>query len=476
MIEQRPDQLSEWQQKVMVVPESFDLFLGGGRGGGKSHLLAALFLRHCELFADNARCLVVRKSFPGLQDLEAEFRSFFTAVYGTDIKFDGQKHRFTFPNGATVQLDQLERESDFAKYQGKSFSHIAVDEAGQYASPNLIDRLRSSLRAPQGVPVRFFIVANPGGVGHSWLVRRYALKKPWEPFTCAATGFQFVGIASTYRDNQFIDRERYKKNLFASCATDPELGRAWLEGDWSIIRGAYFSNVIDEPRNMIEPWVSLPGCDERYDDNFRGFRMTGREYQDRWFFYLSHDFGVAAPSVTYLCAESPGAEGPDGYFYPRGSVVLVDEETTTHPDDLNAGLGMMVPDQADRIKEMCYQWKASPTGVADDAIFNKTGSSAGSIADEFRKAGVNFHRAQKGGRIAGWQKMRRMLADAGKPDKPGLYISRKCQIWWQTVPSLPRDPRNPEDVDSTAPDHAADACRYGLYRYQMPKIPITQAI
>ena len=36
-----------------------------------------------------------------------------------------------------------------------------------------------------------------------------------------------------------------------------------------------------------------------------------------------------------------------------------------------------------------------PTGVADDAIFNKTGSSAGSIADEFRKAGVNFHRAQK---------------------------------------------------------------------------------
>lgn len=146
-VEQRPDQLSKWQQQAMTVPESLDLFLGGGRGGGKSFLLAALFLRHCEQHGSNARCLVVRKSFPGLQDLEAEFRTYFANVYGDKLRFDGQKHRFTLPNGATIQLDQLERENDFSKYQGKSFSHIAVDEAGQYNSPSLVDRLRSSLRA-----------------------------------------------------------------------------------------------------------------------------------------------------------------------------------------------------------------------------------------------------------------------------------------------------------------------------------------
>ena len=111
---------------------------------------------------------------------------------------------------------------------------------------------------------------------------------------------------------------------------------------------------------------------------------------------------------------------------------------------------------------MCNKWQVSPTGIADDAIFNKTGSSVGSIADEFRKAGVYFNKAKKGSRIAGWQTMRRLLANAGQPDQPGLYVSRNCRIWWQTVPSLPRDPRNPEDVDSASADHAADACRYAL--------------
>lgn len=464
-VEQRPDQLSKWQSQAMTVPESIDLFLGGGRGGGKTFLLAALFLRHCEQHGEHARCLVVRKSFPGLQDIEAEFRTYFGSIYGKALKFDAQKHRFTLPNGATIQLDQLEREQEFSKYQGKSFSHIAVDEAGQYNSPALVDRLRSSLRAPVGIPVRFFIVANPGGVGHSWLVRRYALQTPWKPFVDAATGFDFVSIASTYRDNDFIDRDKYAKNLMASCATDPELGKAWLNGDWSVLRGAYFSAVIDEERNLIEPWLSLPK--QQPDDEWA-------EHETQWEFYLAHDFGIAAPSVTYLVARSPGAYGADDYFYPRDSIILVDEETTTSPDDLNTGIGLTVPDQADRILEMCHRWKVSPTGVADDAIFNKTGSQEGSIADEFRKAGVSFSKAHKGGRLAGWQIMRRMLADAGKPDLPGLYVSRSCHVWWQTVPSLPRDPRKPEDVDSTSADHAADACRYSLQggAYRMPKVII----
>src|SRR5690554_327498 len=449
MSEQRPDQLSTWQKQAMQVPESIDLFLGGGRGGGKSFLLAALFLRHCEQHKDRARCLVVRKSFPGLQDLEAEFLAYYRAIYGNALKFDSQKHRFTLPNGATIQLDQLERESEFSKYQGKSFSHIAVDEAGQYNSPSLVDRLRSSLRAPIGVPTRFIIIANPGGVGHAWLVKRYALQAAWAPYVCPATGFDFVTIPSTYKDNEFIDHDTYAKNLMASCATDPELGRAWLEGDWSVLRGAYFASVLDESRNMIEPWPCLP--------------MMGTRWQtvDKWTFYLAHDFGVAAPSVTYLFAKSPGAKGADGYYYPRGSLVMVDEETTTSPDDLNTGLGLTVPDQAARIIEMCKRWKVPAKGIADDAIFNRTGGQSGSIADEFRKAGVFFSPARKGSRIAGWQTMRRLLADAGKPDLPGLYVSRACRIWWETVPSLPRDPRHPEDVDSTSADHAADASRYG---------------
>ena len=60
--------------------------------------------------------------------------------------------------------------------------------------------------------------------------------------------------------------------------------------------------------------------------------------------------------------------------------------------------------------------------------------------------------------------MRRLLADAGKPDRPGLFISRNCSYFWETVPYLGRDIKRVEDVDSAGPDHAADAVRYGVLR------------
>jgi hypothetical protein len=190
--------------------------------------------------------------------------------------------------------------------------------------------------------------------------------------------------------------------------------------------------------------------------------------REGWELYLAHDFGVSAPSVTYVCAESPGTTGQDGRYYPRGSIVLLDELATNEPGSLTRGMGYTIPVLADRIKEMCARWGIKPEGVADDAIFARTGSGAGSIAEEFRRYGVPFTPARKGERVAGWEKTRRMLQDAGKPDRPGLYVSRLCRYWWDTVPVVPRDPRKPDDVDSRAADHAADATRYALNRAPAP--------
>ena len=39
-------ELSPFQQRVCAVPEQFNIFLGGGRGGAKSHAMAFLALRH----------------------------------------------------------------------------------------------------------------------------------------------------------------------------------------------------------------------------------------------------------------------------------------------------------------------------------------------------------------------------------------------------------------------------------------------
>lgn len=102
--------------------------------------------------------------------------------------------------------------------------------------------------------------------------------------------------------------------------------------------------------------------------------------------------------------------------------------------------------------------------AADDSIITKTGSGAGCIADEFQRAGVHFEPARKADPMSGWQRLRRLLADCGKPDRPGLYVSRACRYWWLTAPYAGRDMKRPEDVDSSGADHGLDAMRYGVHR------------
>jgi hypothetical protein len=64
-----------------------------------------------------------------------------------------------------MELGQLETHGDYAKYQGRSFTLLLADEAGQVADAGLLDLMRSNLRGPPEVPVRVVIAANPGGVG-----------------------------------------------------------------------------------------------------------------------------------------------------------------------------------------------------------------------------------------------------------------------------------------------------------------------
>jgi len=434
-------QLSDFQKKVCAIPESFDLFLGGGRGGAKSFTMAILALRHCEQYKEKARVLYIRQTYAGLRDFENLTRDIFGSLYGNKATYNGTEHIWKMPGGGYIELGQLESPRCYEKYQGRSFSLLMTDEAGQYATPELLDRLRSNLRGAKDMPLRTVTAANPGGVGHHWIAKRYVFKSaPWQPFTEENSKRTWVSAPSTYLDNPFINQDEYFNQLQASCPSDPELLRAWLEGDWAVARGAYFASVLEESRNAIEMWKQIP---------------------TNWEHWLSHDYGSSAPSITYVMVKSPGGE-VNGKYYPKDSIIICDELATSDPIALNQGMGYTVPHLSEYIKEMCNKWMIKPEGCADDAIFAQHGSGAGSIADEFKAQGVYFRKAHKADRKTGWETMRRMLQDAGKPDKPGLYISRHCEYFWATVPYLGRDPRNAEDLDSRSADHAADAVRYGL--------------
>ena len=150
-----------------------------------------------------------------------------------------------------------------------------------------------------------------------------------------------------------------------------------------------------------------------------------------------------------------------GYFDLIDSVdefILLDEVHTASPDDPNQGLGWPPGMLAEAIIEMGERWGVkSIRGVGDDAY-----GIDDSLLEVFRRDYHIYLNKPAKQRVSGWQKMRELLHNAkDRNGKPGLYVNARCRYWWETVPFLPRDPLRPEDVDTKAADHAADACRYG---------------
>lgn len=441
-------QMNPFQARLMTVPEEFDLFLGGGRGGGKSWAMAFLALRHCEQYGHRARVLYLRKTYKGLADFELTCRELFGRVYGGVARYNAAEHVWTMPNGAYMELNQIESMADYDKVQGRSFTLLMVDEVGQYPDLSMIDRLRSNLRGWQKIPLRVVWAGNPGGLSHQALAKRFVfVAAPWMPFVDTVSKRMVVHCPSTFAGNCMIDRENYAESLRASCADDSELYRSWSEGDWTALVSGAFSECLDEKRNCVDPWKTLP------------------DRADGWSFYLAHDWGSAAPSYTALVSQSSGAEW-EGRYYPYGSYIIIDEAVTNKPGSLTQGQNYNVTQTVGLIRAMCERWKLPVESLrcyADDAVFSNHGSNAGSIAAELRRAGLQgIERAGKKDRRSGFVRVKNLLAASGSLDRAGLYVSRACTYWWSTVPFLSRDPKQPESVDGSGPDHAADATAYAV--------------
>ncbi|MFP3942081.1 MAG: terminase large subunit domain-containing protein, partial [Thermoanaerobaculia bacterium] len=454
--------LTPFQERALMVPEEYDLALTGGRGGGKTYALLALALRHLEAYRAAARVLFVRRSYPALRDAEQTARELFGLVYGAAASYNASAHVWTLPGGGLLELGQLDAEADLQKYQGRSTTLLLIDELTQWPDPGLVDTLRGGLRAPRGIPVRAVFAMNPGGPGHGWCARRYVHRgRDWEPFEEPDSGRPTVRAPSTLADNPHLDRAGYEQNLRAATAHDPGLAAAWVDGDWAAARAGSFFGAVLSDRVFVDPWPG-PGASpwwaaprDRRWGVFARESEPSRELGTRegWGFYLAYDHGSAAPGVCYVLAESPGALGPDGRWYARGSIVALDEVASAQPGRPAAGLGWTTERTAEAIRAMCERWHVAPRGVADPSLFADHGGARGALSAEFRDAGVDFLPAPKLDRVAGWAKVRQMLASAadGDTDLPGLYITRRCAYALETLPTLPRDPRRPEDLDTGAP-------------------------
>lgn len=220
----------------------------------------------------------------------------------------------------------------------------------------------------------------------------------------------------------------------------PDLVRAWLEGDWNVILGAYFPEFrID--RHVIAP-LELP---------------------KNWVRFRAMDWGSYRPSAVLWFAVSDGTLP----HFPSGGLICYREVYTA--SEANVGLKLTGEEVADLIID-AERGDRIDYGVLDPAAWKVDGGP--SVAERMANRRVSFIPADNS-RLTGWDQVRSRLKGE---ESPMLFVFSTCTNLIRTLPALQHDENRPEDVDSDGEDHAGDALRYGAmsrpYKRPEPKLPI----
>jgi hypothetical protein len=411
----------------------FEVFFGGARGGGKTDGMLGDFASHAALYGKDAIGLMVRRERTQLIETIERSRQLYAPL---GWKFHEQDKLWRAPNGARLRFAYLERDADADAYQGHSYTRVYVEEVGTFPSPAPILKLMATLRSGAGVPCGFRATGNPGGPGQHWVKSRYidAAPKGWvvtkhhytNPFTGQTITRDRVYIPSRVTDNKFLGSD-YVANLQMSGS--PELVRAWLEGDWNVIAGAFFPE-FSMARHVHTP-VELPA---------------------HWTRFVAADWGSARPFSVGWYAVSDG-ELP---AIPRGCLVKY-REWYGMADQPNVGIKMIAEDWGSIIKAKSKGEKID-YHVIDPAAMQQNGGP--SIAE---RSGISWFAADNRrlgtvGAMGGWDQLRARLK--GEQDGPRIVFFSTCVHTIRTLPALQHDENKPEDVDTEAEDHAGDETRY----------------
>lgn len=444
------------QQALITCPIE-DTLYGGARGGGKTDGLIGDAHIRAMRYGKKFRGVLFRKTYtPELEEVIARTRDLLPKL---GWHYNQTAHEWTHGNGATLLLRYLETLADADNYQGHQYCWQGFDEVGNWPESAPIDKMWGSLRSPYGVPCVRRLTANPGGPGHHWVKERYRIpdhidftKLHLDPFKyqpqpkhAPHLWINAVFIPARLEDNAILmsGDPGYESRLAA--AGGEALYRAWRFGDWSAVVGAAFPEWrpdlhILERFRVPKGWALAGGCDW-------GYRAPG------W-------FGL------FAC-------GPDE------DVVCVKELSFREQTDHQVGYAVGL---------ICREWGVVTHIAGDEQMWYKTGVGAPTIAEGFQtglmeaipdldyvpKLIPSSH--GRGSRAAKLVVMHQYLAWKAAPDgtvpqwgRPRLRFLRDgCPVAITTIPALPVDPKNPEDVDTTANDHPYD----GATAFLMSRPPI----
>lgn len=442
-------------QKALVDCPLPVVFFGGARGGGKTDGVLGKWAIKEQVYGEDFNAIMFRRTTISAEDAIERSRQIYQPLGG---RFNSSKLIWRMPHGGRVAFAYLDKISDADEYQGRNITDVWVEEAGQYPASGPIDRLFAVLRSAKGVPTQMILTANPGGAGQHWIRERFKL----HPFPTSPTivtvhneiagDYHAAVIPSRIADNRILleSDPTYLSRL--KMVGSRELVKAWLEGDWSAIEGAFFDE-FDEAKHILQPF-SIP---------------------EEWTRFRSGDWGYASPfSIGWWGIVSDDYE-TQGKMIPRGALVRYREWYGMEEGKPNVGIRMNAEEVARGIKKK-EQGEKIAYGVLDPAT--KASESGPSIMERMNILGgawrpADNKRVGTRGAMGGWDQLRARLKGGGD-GRPMIYFFATCRDTIRTLPVIQHDPDRPEDLDTNAEDHAPDEIRYACM--SRPYVPVPREV
>ena len=392
---------------------------GGARGGGKSHwLLGQMGADDCQR-VPGLKCLLLRKvGKANMEHFEDLRRRLFNRL---PHEFSAFRGVLTFANQSRIIAGHFQAEKDIDAYLGLEYDIIGIEEATTLSSRNHQDITTCCRTSKPNWRPRIYSTTNPGGVGHAWYRSKFVA--PHLERREVETRF----VPARVGDNRWNNPE-YVRVLKALSGWQK---RAWLDGDWDIAAGQFFTTFRREVHVISD-----------FDDT------RARE----WFAAL--DYGFAHYTVVLL-----GCTDGDG------NVFVVDEhaERLWLPQRHAAAVRAMLGRHA--ISGRRLEIADLKRLVAGADVFSRQ-SDGTTIAAQYAREGISLKPANMD-RINGWAEVLQGFGDPEGGIRAKLFIHRRCGRLVETLPTLQHDPNRPEDVlkvdadeDGVGGDDAADALRY----------------
>ena len=395
------------KQKEFLLARTRYVAYGGARGGGKSHAVRLKATLLCLRYA-GIRVLILRRSYPELY--ENHIKVMVGELSGVAHYKDADKS-LSFYNKSRIKFGYCACDSDLLQYQGVEYDVIFMDEATHFTKWQF-DALNACIRGVNDFPKRFYLTCNPGGVGHAWVKRLFIDRE----YRDGENGEDYTFIKSTVYDNlPLLERDGGYVNMLKNLS--PELRRAWLDGDWDMLAGQYFSE---------------------FDSRIHSTRAF--DIPSWWKRYRAFDYGLDMFACIWAAVDDMGR-------------IWVYREYCES--------GLIVSEAAKRMKEFTFDETISAT-IAPPDMYNRQKDTGKSMAELFEKEGVRLTAADNS-RVQGWMNLKEWLKP--REESEGgvrLTIFDNCRELLRCLPQLMHDAHNNMDC-STEPHeitHICDALRY----------------